>query len=330
MSVDYAGLSDAQLAWAVSQATRAPSINNTQPWRFRWNGNAILLEADLRRGLVRSDPEGREMVISCGAALLNLRVALPRLGRRAIVTPFPDTANPRLLARIDIAAQTKASDAEQRRFNAISRRHTHRGSFLDLPLDPALAVRIQEAATAEGAELLWVNDPGPLRQLLHFARAAERARAFDDAARQEMDAWTSVPAERRRDGVPASAFPAGPPVPEPHDLPGRDFDLGRGIGRVEAAPRPRSPIAVLASPTDLSPDWLRAGQALEAVLLTAAAEWTFARLHSRVSEVPSLRMELRRALGTASYPHVLLRFGHSDNAPTTPRRPITDVIQSGP
>src|SRR5947208_16648168 len=89
--------------WAVEQACRAPSIHNTQPWRFRWDGTGFELRADTVRGLTASDPDGRELVLSCGAALYNLRLALCKLGYSAVVKPLPDRRNPRFLARVDVA-----------------------------------------------------------------------------------------------------------------------------------------------------------------------------------------------------------------------------------
>src|SRR5581483_10025181 len=135
--------------WAVTQAGRAPSIHNTQPWRFRWDGSAFELRADTTRGLTVSDPDGRELVLSCGAALYNLRLALAKLGHRAIVTPLPDRTDPRLLARVEVAPSVPADAATRLTFAALLRRHTHRGAFDDRPLAPDLAVALQRAADEE-------------------------------------------------------------------------------------------------------------------------------------------------------------------------------------
>lgn len=319
-------LDESQVRWVIAQATRAPSVHNTQPWRFRWDGHAFDVIADLRRGLVTSDPEGRELVISCGAALLNLRLALRHLGRLGTVEALPDRQDPHVLARVEVADGVRISDAERRWFEALSRRHTHRGTFAERRISPGLAVRLQEAAETQGAVLLYVNDPGPRQRILHLARAAERLRSADDKAREETAEWTPPPGTARRDGVPARAYSSGPPAAGPDDLAGRDFDLGRDIGGVERANQPPAAIAVLVTDEDLAADWLQAGQALQSVLLAAAAEWSFAAVHSRVTEVPNLRAELRRELATAAHPQLMLRFGYAGTAPTTPRRSPDEVL----
>lgn len=318
-------LDDDQVRWAVEHAARAPSVNNTQPWRFGWAGGSVTLRADLRRGLTISDPEGRELVISCGAALYNLRLALRQLGLASTVAMFPDASDPRALARVTVGPGAPPADAERELFAAIPRRHTHRGGFDDPTIRPDLAVRLMRAAESQAAQLLFVHDPGPQRQILHLARAAEHARHEDPEARAETEAWTPPPGTTRRDGVPARAYRAGATAGR-EELAARDFDLGRGQGRAEAAAQPVGGLAALVTGGDLVADWLRGGEALQAVLLTAALDWSFAVLHSRVTEVPGPRAELRRALGTAGYPQLLLRFGYAGNAPTTPRRAAVDVI----
>src|SRR5689334_8091394 len=93
-------LTSADVRWVVAQAARAPSIHNTQPWVFSWDGRGFELHADTQRGLNAIDPDGRELVLSCGAALYNLRLALRKLGVDSTVTLLPVPGDPRLLARV--------------------------------------------------------------------------------------------------------------------------------------------------------------------------------------------------------------------------------------
>jgi len=324
--IDSSRLDHDQIQWVVEQATRAPSIHNTQPWRFICNGAAIDLHADLRRGLAVSDPNGRELVMSCGAALYNLRLALRQIGRSSTTSVLPDPAQPRLLARVTVDAGPAASARERALFSAISRRHTHRGAFDEPRIQPDLAVRLQQAALSQGAELVFIHNPGSQQQVLKLARIAERLRREDPQATAETEAWTPPRGSVRRDGVPAHSYSSDGSASGPEELAERDFDLGRGQGGDEPAAQLGGGVASLVTDGDLLPDWLRAGEALEVVLLTAALESSYAVLHSRVTEVPGLRAELRRELSTAGYPQLLMRFGYADSATTTPRRPATDVI----
>jgi hypothetical protein len=316
-----------EIRWAVEQACRAPSVHNTQPWRFRFADRTFELWADTSRGLTASDPDGRELVISCGAALYNLRVALRKLGYSAVVHALPDRRQPRLLARVAVSESVPADAAARRAYAALSRRHTHRGGFDERPLPPALAVRLQEAAEAEGGQLIFVHHPGQRRRVLQIARAAERALSADGGVVSELAEWTPAPGSGRRDGVPAAAY-ARAPAGDPDDIQSRNFDLGRDYGALDPVVSPPGTVAVLATEGDLEPDWLAGGQALEHVLVTAAEHWVFAAMHSQVAEVDDLRAELRRELCASSHPHLLLRFGFAGNAPLTPRRPVADVLET--
>jgi hypothetical protein len=323
-------LGRADVNWVVAAATRAPSVHNSQPWRFRYDGNTFDVIADRSRGLDVSDPDGRELTISCGAALTNLELALRQLGCDSSIVAFPDRCDPEIAARVTVLEGLPTTAAERARFTGLSRRHTHRGRFIDREISPDLAVRLQEAAWSHRCELRYVHDVGSLESVLHLARTAERIGASDDLARIETQEWTPAPDSRRRDGVPARAYSQGPPAAGRDDLPGRDFDVERAFGSGERGHQPRGPIAVLTSEHDAPRDWLQAGQALQSVLLVAAEDWAFAAIHSRATEVPHLRAELQRQLGTAAYPQILLRFGYADTAPTTPRRSIDEVLEQTP
>jgi nitroreductase len=313
--------------WAVEQAAKAPSIHNTQPWRFRWEGDTFELYADTTRVLSAVDPDGRELVISCGAALLGLRLALRKVGFDSKVRVLPDPANPRLLAGVVATEGDPASQKERLAFAGLLHRHTHRGGFEDRSIESTLLVELQHAAEVEGAELVYVHDFGQRRRVLGLARAAANTMAKDADVSAEVLDWTPPAGSRRRDGVPAAAYEAEPRSHD-DDLPARDFDLGRGQGSLRStAPVPAGVIALLATVGDRQVDWLAAGQALERVLVTATVHGISAAVHSQLAELASSRNELRREFYSNGCPQLLLRFGYAPpgKAPT-PRRPVDDIV----
>lgn len=315
-----------EVRWAVEQACKAPSIHNSQPWRFHWAGDTFELYADTTRVLSAVDPDGRELVVSCGAALLNLRVALRKVGFDAKVDVLPKPGEPRFLARIVAKEANPATPEERKLYAALLRRHTHRGGFEERPVPSGVLVELQRAAEAEGAELIYVHDPGQRRRVLELARRAEVMLSTDERIRAEISEWTPPPGSRRRDGVPATAYEAKPRRHD-DDLPARDFDQSRGQGSLPStAPIPAGVVAVLATTGDLQFNWLAAGQALQRVLLTAAEHNIYAALHSQLAEVKSLRNELRREFYDCGYPQLLLRLGFAPEGTLTPRRPVAEVL----
>ena len=159
-----------QAHYLIATAGRAPSVHNTQPWRFRVSETAVELYCDPQRRL-QADPAGREMLISCGAALFGLRLAVRSLGYQPVVELLPDPARLRLLARVSLGAATPMTAAGREMFRALPHRHTHRGAFGPGPLPAGLVAGLQHDALAEGATLAIVA-PG-LRILLQ--PAADRA-----------------------------------------------------------------------------------------------------------------------------------------------------------
>jgi nitroreductase len=305
-------------------ACRAPSLHNTQPWRFTVSGDAIELRADTSRQL-GVDPDGREMLISCGAALYGLRLAVRSLGYLPEVEILPGPAGQRPLARVRLGPPEPMTAGERKLLTAVPHRHTHRGPFEAGPLPAGLFARLRDDARAEGATLTEI-EPGPaLRRLTAVAAAAGRRQDRDPRSRAETWQWSHEVTSPARDGVPAHAFPAERGH-APAQLPQRDFDLGRGLGLASAGGPPPPVTAALFTPGDSERDWLQAGQALQRLLLRAAAEWVFALLNTQPLEDPVTRTLIKEGLELPGAPQMLLAFGVSRTAPATGRRPAADLI----
>jgi hypothetical protein len=313
------------VSYLVATAGRAPSVHNTQPWWFRVAGPALELHADPQRGLPAADPSGREMFISCGAALFGLRLAVRGLGCHPAMQLLPDPEQPDLLARVWLGAPEPTKPAERALLAAITRRHTHRGPFTSDALPAGLLAALQRVAEAEGGTLVLLDRPGHHQQLAALVAAADRRQRLLSMVPAELRAWTRPPGSRARDGVPARAYSAAPARPEGR-LALRDFDLGRGWGRLNGGGPPPAATMVLTTPGDGRADWLRAGQALHRVLLHAAGRWVFAGLHTQPLEFAPVRAAIRARLALPGAPQMLLQLGRADTAPVTARRPASELL----
>jgi nitroreductase len=318
------GYTYADLRHAVTAAVRAPSMHNSQPWRFRLRDGGIELLVDPQRRLPVGDPTGWAARMGCGAAVFNLRLALAVAGTPADVHLQPYLAEPEVVARLTPARPRPATPTEQALYAAIPHRHSNRAPFWPTPVPADVRWRLREAARAEGAWLEMVIGPAAVGAFAEIAHSANRVLNRDPAYRAEIARW--VRHGEAPDGVPVAA---GGPVAEPHDLlPQRPFGVHtRAPGR-DFEPEPL--VAVLGMPGDTAVDQITAGQAMQRVLLTATDARLAVSLLSQPIEVPAAREQLRLALGRSGRPQIAMRIGYGQPGWPTPRRDVAEVIDAEP
>jgi len=311
----------------VARATLAPSPRNAQPWRWTVHPDHVELELDdeVARRLEANDPDGRELTMSCGAALLTLRVAAAEALLDARVDVRPDPHRPRLLAAVTM--EPGAIDAAFADLDAVvALRHTAWSAFDDRPLPGGLAARLGAEAAVEGAQLH--EEPADARDALAaLLRRADEERYQDPRRRAEVAEWISSPwADEGRVVPTVAVVPARAAV--------RHLDLGQRIAEHDTGLLGEAPyVGVLATPGDTPADWLAAGQALQRVLLVAAAEGVLAGFLSAPCQVADVRASLRERVPGRAWPQLVLRLGYPLHRPLgTPRRPVDDVVtvQPGP
>lgn len=318
------GLDPEQVRDLLAVAGRAPSLHNSQPWRFHPSTDAIELHADPERALPVADPDGRELRMACGGALLNLRLALHGHGIRSIVTLLPDRDRPELLAVVRHGGTRPPTPEQSRLLRAVADWRTNRHPFTDEPVAAPDQHALRRAALDEGAWLHVVEDRSERAALQKIVTHAHRVQLDDPAFLAELATWTTAPPERR-DGVPARA---GGALPEPQDrwvL--RDFTGGTGPDRVDGKDFEDEPlIAVLTSHLSGRIAEVQVGQALQRVLLTATANGLAASFLSQAVEVVASREELRHLIGGTRPPQAVLRIGHGWPVVQTPRRDVADLL----
>ncbi|HVA59123.1 MAG TPA: hypothetical protein VNG13_01125 [Mycobacteriales bacterium] len=317
----------------VEAATMAPSLHNSQPWRFRVDGDVLDVFADRARELRVIDPAARELHVSCGAAIFFARTAVRALDRACLIELLPDPADPDHLARITAGGADPVTVDEQALAEAIPLRYTDRGVFDERPVPAALVEQLRAAASAEGGWLRVLDTADD-----EIAAAVLLARANDIELdhpdyEAELAAWSrSTPAAD--DGIPRQAVPATPVAERGSVFRLRDFDVDGTLtaahSRSGVPPTPERPlVVVLGTPGDDPASWLEAGQALGRLLLRAAADGVTASPMTQVVEVPATRTLLARSLGLLGHPQIVLRLGYGHGRPRTHRRPLADVIAAG-
>lgn len=317
------GMTREQVQDVVRTATRAPSVHNTQPWRFSTRSDGVDLHADTSRQLEVLDPDGRQLHLSCGAALLHARVAARAQGLDVRVELFPDSADPGHLAALHLSPGSPATSAETRLAEAIDLRHTHRDRFEDRLLEDGLVDELRRSAEAEGAMLRPVRGEDDLIALEVLLSKADQYERGDPEHQAELARW--VTSEARSDGIPASVLPAD--AQRGSSLRLRNFAPDEPVCDGGAAPAAEHPdVLVVASRDDSPESWLRAGMALDAVLLLAASAGVLAQPLGQVTDVQAFRQRLAAALSMVGVPQIVLRVGYADSTGGTSRRGLKDVL----
>jgi hypothetical protein len=309
---------------AVS-ASRAPSVHNTQPWRFVLRNGALEVHADWTRRLHVLDPRGRQLLMSCGCAVFNARVTLAGAGVGVTVERFPDPAHPELLAKVTPSASWTPERTIARLDAAVDERQTNRRRFLDEPVPDEVIDVLAAASRDEGAELFSVTREEHRAAVARLSQLADGIENADPGYRAEMRRWTTDD-PRRLDGVPAFAVPRVDGHAD-DEIPIRDFDT-HGMGWLPAATHSsrHQCLLLLGTNADNPAAWEQCGEALERVLLEITRLGYTASPLTQVIEVPRTHEALRAELGLQMHPHVLIRVGKAPLTPPTRRRRLVEVL----
>ncbi|HKE63682.1 MAG TPA: nitroreductase [Micromonosporaceae bacterium] len=306
---------------AVTDAIRAPSMYNEQPWRFRLVDGAIEVRIDPYRALPVADPSGWAARVACGAAVTNIRLRLAVLGIRTAVRIRPTGRDGDLAAHVSADGAVTPTPADRALCAAIPRRHSNRRPFADAPVPRAARARMQHVVEASGGWLALTDERHRVAQFADIIAAAERALRDDPGYVAEMRTWTGR-AGGDPVGIPvhnAGVEPAGQDLLAMRDYgappraPGRDF---------ESDPL----VAVLGTIDDRPDDDVAAGMMLQTLLLAATDERLAASMLSQPIEVPAYRRALGDATGRRGAAQMIVRIGYGQPTTATPRRPIDDVI----
>jgi nitroreductase len=323
--LDVAAVTD-----ALRLAVRAPSIHNTQPWRFELRAGALALRADRSRQLGVADPDGHSLMISCGAALALTDLALRTAGWVIEVDRMPDSSDPDLLAELRETGQAEPRQRDLDLVAASQHRRSERRPFGAGPPSEDLIERLRDAAARPGVYAHFPSRADENLDLAIAVSAADRFQRKDPDYLAEMARWTQ-PDDAHPDGIPATAV-VHLPADEPRhaDVPVRDFEVGvPGAQLIEPGIDEHPLLAVIFTDSDTPSDRLQAGEAMMRLMLEAELAGLSSCPLSQSVDMLAFRVRLQTLMNWTAYPQMMLRLGAPPGgapAPLTPRRPIDEVV----
>jgi hypothetical protein len=315
----------AALRAAAHRAALAPSVHNTQPWRFVIDSGGLEIRTDRTRQLAVLDPTGRQMHLSTGCALFNARVSLAASACPTRIERLPDADHPELIARIDLDDAESVEPALAALDHVVELRQTNRRRFAADPVPPELVSTLVSAAATEGATLHPILDSDDRETLARLSQKADRLQITNAAYRAELRAWTTND-PTRPDGVRAAVVPHVDGT-SGDEVPIRDFDThGAGWLPAQTQSSAQQCLLVLGTGIDSPESWARAGEALERVWLEITRAGFVASLFTQVIEQAALRVELRDDLRLGMQPHVVLRVGRAPVTAASMRRRVDEML----
>jgi nitroreductase len=307
----------------LALASRAPSVHNTQPWRWLVGAQSLHLYSDGDRQLLNTDPDGRDLILSCGTALNHCVVALAAVGWQAKVARLPNPADPSHLAAIELSRST-ADPVDIALAAAIPRRRTDRRHYSSWPVPVGDIALMAARAARNGVTLCQVEDTDKLHEIV--TQSVWDHMNHDYLA--ELTEWSGRYASVA--GVPARNTAKSDPTAK---IPSRSF-AGPALAMPpgSSSAEDNAVVVALGTRTDDRLAQLRAGEATSVVLLTATSIGLASCPVTEPLEVAETRETVRSEIfGSSSYPQMLLRVGwapiNADPLPATPRRELCEVVE---
>jgi hypothetical protein len=311
---------------AVQLACRAPSVHNSQPWRWVAEGAGLHLFVDRCRWVHSADRSGREAIISCGAVLDHLRIAMVAAGWQAHIERFPNPNNRDHLASLEFSPLEFVTDAQRKRTEAILQRRTDRLP-LGRPTYWASFEPVLRSSVDESVAMLDVLSDDVRPQLVEASQLTEALRRDDTSYHAELQWWTSPFA--LYEGVPPDAL-ASDSEQQRVDV-ARDFPSRSHLDRRVDVAVDWSKVLVLSTAEDTRTDVLRCGEALSTVLLECTMAGMATCTLTHLIELRDSRDIVRTLIGGRGEPQVLIRVGIAppmeDLPAATPRRLLDDVLE---
>ena len=314
-----------QLKYLLRFAILAPSTHNTQPWLFKVSENKISIFADMTRSLPVIDPENKELIMSCGAALGNIMVSMNYFGFSYLVKPFPNPSNKEHVADISIRGKKLVQEIDRKLFRSITKRRTNRLPFIYKIIDGLILQKFSTLASEESVKLKIIY--GKKDGLMKIIERADKIQSENQEFCKELSHWVHPERSDANDGIPGYAFGAGDIITTSGpffigNLNWGNIQAGRDRNLIQGS----TVILIFATKNNEPTDWLKTGIAVSKVSLNATAEKLAISYLNQPLETSELISELKVKIGVKGHPQIIMRVGIGSEIKPSPRRSLEEVL----
>ncbi len=318
------------LLFLLRYAVLAPSTHNTQPWRFNITPEGIEVYGDYRRRLPVVDPGNRELLMSVGGAIFNLRVAAShfRLPCSVEYNLSGDSERPLVVVRVgQWDPHLRPDPVFELLFPSIVERHTNRNPFLLSRVATSVLHRLSLCSDGTNASLVISTDGAMNEKIGEMVVDASIHQWSDAEFRKDIAEWIAGDATVRWDGIPAAAYGWTGPIASLGSYAAKTIDQGRLRAARDRNLCVEAPGLIVIAGEDATQYWLQTGEVHQRLCLTIVREGLQYSYFNMPVQIPELRAQLKAILGCQQWPQLILRVGYCLTPPTpTPRRPIEDVM----
>lgn len=322
------GSDDEKLAFLSRYGVLAPSVRNSQPWLFDVKDGRVHLSADRSRALPQTDPDQRELVISCGAALYHFCAAARHFGHSVHVETFPEGMGD-LLATVRLGEPQAPKEIDTILFYAI-----HKSSSAVMPFKKRRQVPqdlLDELMSMGNSGETWlhlVQEKTARGTVAGLVAEGDAAQMKNEEFRRELADWIS-PSNRRNHHY-GRGFVQGVSYVATYieSFLIRNFERAEAFAEHDRKFAESAPVLAVLGTYDNTPlSWLAAGQKLAEILLRAVAIGVHASFLNQPVQVPELRDKLTEVLGQRGYPQLMFCLGFTE-APGS-HRPASEMVRQG-
>lgn len=326
-SYPHTGSADQQLEFLTRYAVMAPSVRQSQPWSFQIRNGVAELRADRERHLPKSDPDQRELTMSCGAALHHFTAAARHFGWYPDVEIMPEGTD--LLAKMTLGHRREPSEMDTILFYAI-----HKSPVVSRPFKDSRRVPqdlLAELVTMGNTASTWltlVKESDARETVAGLVSEGDLIQYRDREFRAELADWIK-PARRFpwRRAMEASEQ-AGPIIAYFEAMKMMHMDRGVQFAKQDHDLAMNAPVLAILGTQENDPRaWLHAGQMLAALLLRSLAIGIHASFLNQPAQVPSLRKRLCKELNLTGHPQVLFCLGYAESEGSGKSRTLHDVAR---